>query len=209
MTLPIGARGTLDGHGTTGAEPFPPIVATAMRRARAAEFGMSCDPDVGAFLAALAAAVPPHGRILELGTGAGVGLAWLVHGLGARMDVEVLSVEIDRSMAEVTSKDGWPSYVRIVVDDALAVLLTCGQFDLVFADAQGGKWEGLDMTLAAVRGGGQLVVDDMNPPEWMSDEHRDKTLEVRRHLLARDDLASVDIAWASGLILSTRRMTGV
>ena len=50
---------------------------------------------MGRLLAALAAAVPSGGRVLEIGTGVGVGLAWLVHGLGARRDVEVVTVELD------------------------------------------------------------------------------------------------------------------
>jgi predicted O-methyltransferase YrrM len=205
MSTPVGGRGTLDA--VAGVGPLPGIVAAAMGRARGAQFPMSCDPEVGSFLATLAAAVPAHGRILELGTGAGVGLAWLVHGLAARRDVEVVSVEIDSRMAELASQAEWPPYVRIVQDDALAVLRSCGQFNLVFADAQGGKWEGLDLTVAAVETGGQLVVDDMNPPEWMNHEHREKTLEVRLRLLSHPDLVSVEVAWASGLILSTRRMT--
>ena len=44
-------------------------------------FPFSCEPGAGALLSSLAAAVPAEGRILELGTGAGVGLAWLP-GLG-------------------------------------------------------------------------------------------------------------------------------
>jgi len=38
-----------------------------------------------------------------------------------------------------------------------------GRFDLVFADAPGGKLTGLDATIDAVAAGGVLVVDDMEP----------------------------------------------
>ena len=44
---------------------------------------MACEPGVGRLLAVLAAAVPVYGRILEMGTGVGVGTAWIVYGLGS------------------------------------------------------------------------------------------------------------------------------
>jgi hypothetical protein len=47
----------------------PHRVCTAMERAEAAGFTMSCDPRVGRLLSVLAAALPRDGRILELGTG--------------------------------------------------------------------------------------------------------------------------------------------
>lgn len=81
-----------------------------------------------------------------------------------------------------------------------------GRFDLIFADAQGGKWEGLDATVAALRPGGQLLVDDMTPGEFADEHHARKTAEVRSRLLGHPDLISVEIAWSSGLILSTRRI---
>ena len=47
---------------------------------------------------------------------------------------------------------------------ALEMLDSAGQFDLIFADAQGGKWDGLDRAIAALRPHGLLIVDDMNHP---------------------------------------------
>src|SRR5450631_1775884 len=44
------------------------------------------------------------------------------------------------------------------VGDALGVVGEGGTFDLIFADAQGGKWAGLDRTIAALRPHGLLVV---------------------------------------------------
>ena len=74
---------------------LPDMVAAAYRRAADAGFELSSEPEVGRLLACLAAAVPPQGRVLELGTGVGAGLAWLVHGLGERTDVTVVSVDVD------------------------------------------------------------------------------------------------------------------
>src|SRR5690348_17440310 len=90
--------------------------------------------------------------------------------------------------------------------DALEVTRRADRFDLIFADAQGGKWEGLDATVAALRPGGQLLVDDMTPGEFADEHHARKAAEVRSRLLGHPDLVSVEIAWSSGLILSTRRI---
>jgi demethylmenaquinone methyltransferase/2-methoxy-6-polyprenyl-1,4-benzoquinol methylase len=120
-------------------------------------------------LAALAAAVPGGGRVLEIGTGVGVGvgLAWLVHGLGARRDVEVevVTVELDdevRRTALSAPWPPWPPWVRFESGDGAQAVGGLGQFDLIFPDAPGGKISGLHRTVAALRRGGVLIVDDMD-----------------------------------------------
>lgn len=181
-------------------------------RVRAAEvlsqhlgFSMSCDPGAGALLGVLAVAVPAGGRVLELGTGAGVGLAWIVDGLSGRTDVEVVSVELDPAVGAAAASLDWPACVSLEVGDGLDFITEPAAWDLIFADAQGGKWEGLADTIRSLRPGGVLLVDDMTPAEFVNDEHRDKTAEVRDHLLSSDDLVSVELAWSTGLILGTRR----
>lgn len=186
----------------TGA--LPQLVQLATERAEHAGFVMSCAPATGRLLAVLAAAVPPNGRVLELGTGTGVGTAWIAHGLQGRTDVEVVTVEIDAATAALAAQYPWPSWVRLLTGDAMEVTRTAGSFDLIFADAQGGKWEGLDTTVAALRSGAHLLVDDMTPDEFADDHHARKTAEVRARLLDHPCLISVEIAWSTGLILSTR-----
>jgi predicted O-methyltransferase YrrM len=187
------------------ASVLPDQVLLATQRAARAGFTMSCHPDTGRLLAVLAAAVPRGGRVLELGTGTGVGTAWLTHGLGSRTDVEVRTVEIDPATAKLAAACPWPDWVQLVAGDAVEVTRRSGTFDLIFADAQGGKWDGLDTTIAALRPGAQLLVDDMTPGEFADDVHARKTREVRARLLDHPDLASVEITWSTGLILSTRR----
>jgi len=85
------------------ASVLPDQVLLATQRAARAGFTMSCHPDTGRLLAVLAAAVPRGGRVLELGTGTGVGTAWLTHGLGSRTDVEVRTVEIDPATAKLAA----------------------------------------------------------------------------------------------------------
>ena len=83
------------------------------RRARLAnlaadvQFEQNSEPTVGLLLRVLAAAVPDQGRILEIGTGCGIGTSWLVEGVEHRDDVEVVTVETDGSLVRrVQDVDG-------------------------------------------------------------------------------------------------------
>ena len=125
----------------------PSLVRGAHAAALESGFEYSCDDRVGHLLAVLAAAVPPGGRILELGTGAGVGTAWIVHGLKDRLDVAVVTIEADPAVAVVAQSQSWPVCVEFVIGDAVEMLPTVGHFDLVFADAPGGKWDRLDLSI--------------------------------------------------------------
>jgi hypothetical protein len=63
-----------------------------------------------------------RGRVLEIGTGVGVGLAWLVHGLGARRDVEVVTVELDDQVQRTALSAPWPPWVRFESGDGAEVV---------------------------------------------------------------------------------------
>lgn len=174
------------------------LVQDALDRAQAAGFTISSEPPAGPLLAALAAAVPPGGRILEIGTGAGVGLAWLVEGLGGRTDVEVRSVEHDAELGRLAAAGDWPENVTLHEGDVLDLFDTLGTFDLIFADAEGGKWHGLGRTIAALAPGGHLLVDDMATGH-------EQTVRVRETLLTHPDLIAAELPCGTGLILATRR----
>ncbi|WP_327009340.1 class I SAM-dependent methyltransferase [Dactylosporangium sp. NBC_01737] len=182
------------------------LVDAAYARAESSGFPMSCERPVGQLLAALAAGVRPGGHILELGTGAGVGVAWLVRGLGERTDVTVTSVELDPRTAAVAATQAWPSFVDLRVADACVFLPTAaGAFDLIFADAPGGKTEGLDLTIAALRPRGILAVDDMRPAADWPEDFTARQDGVRRTLVEHPHLVSVELDHGSGMVLSTRR----
>lgn len=112
--------GTVD-EGTSDA-PSAVGVQAATEAAVRVGFGISCDPGVGRVLSVLAGAVQREGTILELGTGVGVGLGWIVSGLAGRTDVGVLSVEVDSDTGPVAAREDWPSFVGLEVGDALDVL---------------------------------------------------------------------------------------
>lgn len=182
-------------------------MARAVERAGELGFEQSCEAEVGRLLAVLAASVPRGGRILEIGTGAGFGTAWLAEGADATPGVELVTVDANEALVRRVAKAGagWPGSVRFVVGDALDLVPGLGRFDLVFADAVAGKWYGLDLTIAALAPGGVLVVDDMAPARWTSGEHEARTAAVRAALMADARLVVVELVWASGVIVATRR----
>lgn len=185
-------------------ETLPPLVEAATTRARSAGFRFSCDPAVGRLLAVLAAHLPAGARVLELGTGTGVGTAWMASGLLPRTDVTVITIEKNPQTAAVAARGDWPGFVDLRVGDALDMLDQTGTFDLIFADAQAGKWAGLDRTIEALNPHGLLIVDDMTPTaEWAS-EQRVRQGEVRRTLLTSPLLTSTELDHGSGIVLSAR-----
>ncbi|BCJ39892.1 hypothetical protein GCM10010168_27510 [Actinoplanes ianthinogenes] len=182
----------------------PAAVSAAQERARAAGFTMSSEESCGRFLGVLAGAVRPGGRILEIGTGSGAGLGWIVAGLGGRSDVEVHSVELDPAIHALAAAAEWPSWVRLHLGDVHDLYPVLGSFDLIFADAPGGKWTDLDRTIAALTPGGLLLVDDMRPERWGSADHERLTGEVATTLLTHPGLNAVELTWSTGLILCSR-----
>lgn len=130
----------------------PERVGAARARAADQGFELSSEPGVGALLSVLAAASPRDARICELGTGAGVGLAWIVHGLGDREDARVFTVDIDQELLATVMVAGWPDFVQFVHADGVSALGGLAPVDLVFADAPAGKLDGPGIPVRSERG---------------------------------------------------------
>ena len=182
---------------------FPDRVREATERAVAAGFDLSSEAGIGRVLMTLAAAVRPGGRVLEIGTGIGVGTAWLIEGLATKTGVELVTIESDPQRARLAAEAGWPACVKPVVGDALVELPKLGTFSLVFADAEGGKLYGLDLTLAAVEMHGMLVLDDMRF-QGRNPAIEDGVVRARRQILADERFVCAEMNWSSGLLLATR-----
>lgn len=183
----------------------PPLVAAAEMRAVEHDFGHSCQRGVGELLSVLATTTPPGGRLLELGTGFGVGLAWILTGLGSRIDVEVVTIERDTERVASLAEADLPAYVSVVEGDIEALLPTLGQFDLIFADAEAGKWAGLDLTISALAPRALLLVDDMDISHYDSSHDRSTVEAVRKALMTDPRLTAVELNASSGMILASRR----
>ncbi len=189
----------------TDSQELPGTLLAAYERAASAGFRLACEADVGKLLAALAAAVPRGGRVLEIGTGVGVGLAWLVHGLGARRDFEVVTVELDDQVQRTALSAPWPPWVRFESGDGAQVVGRLGQFDLIFPDAPGGKIFKLRRTVAVLRPGGVLVIDDMDLTRHQDEQLRSALAVVRHWLLGNADLVCAELGFSSGVIVAVKR----
>src|SRR5436190_14090692 len=153
-------------------EELPPLVQRACALARQVGFPLTrdeagpgrpsaCLPGVGQFLGVLAAGCH-GGRIGEIGTGAGIGAAWMASAMPA--DCVLITAEIDPRLAAAASQllAGDPR-VEVLAGDAREVLAARAPFDLLFAD---GGWRdpaGLATLVDLVRIGGQVVMDDVTP----------------------------------------------
>ncbi len=183
----------------------PPPTWEALRRdTEAIGFGLGSDPKTGALLRALAAS-KPRGRLLELGTGTGLGTAWLLDGMGA--EARLTTVDVDPEPVAVARRHlGADPRVEFRVEDADEFLRAPGRgpYDLVFADAFPGKYQALDRALALLAPGGLYVVDDLLPkPDWPEGEPLARDLVAKLESLP--ELAVVKLAWSTGLLVATRR----
>jgi predicted O-methyltransferase YrrM len=171
---------------------------------RSLGFGMASEVKTGLLLRALAAS-KPAGRLLELGTGTGVGTAWLLAGMDANARLE--SIDSDRVAQDVARRYlGQDRRVTFHLGDAADFLAheSSPSVDLIYADAWPGKFTHLDEALALVRTGGIYFVDDLLPqPNW-PEGHAAKAQALVQDLEDRPEFVSVKLAWASGLLMLVR-----
>jgi predicted O-methyltransferase YrrM len=183
----------------------PAAVAGIVADTEAMSFNMISEEKVGSFLAALAAS-KPAGRFLELGTGTGHATAWLLAGMDEASVLD--TIDTDENVVAVARRhlDG-DRRVRFHVMDGAAFLDAAepAQFDLIYADAWPGKFSHLDEALALLRPGGIYVIDDLLPQANWPHDHAPKVPALIEDIERRDEFMTVRLAWASGLMLVTRR----
>jgi predicted O-methyltransferase YrrM len=183
----------------------PPAWREIDARSRALGFDMPSEAGTGAMLRLLAAS-KPSGRLLELGTGTGLAAAWLLDGMG--QGAALVSVDNDAGVQAVARAVlGDDPRVTFAIGDGLDYVRSQApaSFDLIFADAWPGKYDGLDETLALLRPGGLYVVDDMSrQPNW-PEGHQPRVDVLAARLKSHPDLATVALDWASGLVIAARR----
>jgi predicted O-methyltransferase YrrM len=168
-------------------------------------FGMASEPRTGALLRSLAAS-KPAGRMLELGTGTGVGTAWILDGMDRA--ATLLTVDEDEACVSVARKHlARDPRVRFVVADGASFLrdLHGERFDLIFADTWPGKFHELDAALALLAPGGLYVIDDLLPQANWPENHAPKVENLLATLANRSDLAPCRLAWSSGLVVAAKR----
>ncbi|MEQ8924744.1 MAG: class I SAM-dependent methyltransferase [Fulvivirga sp.] len=169
-------------------------------------FTMPSDIYIGTLLKSLIAS-KLKGNVLELGTGIGLSLAWMIEGLDEHSNL--ISIDNDSELIgiakEFFSYD--PRIQLICTDGSTWINKYSGPaFDLIFADAWPGKYSELDETLQLLKVGGFYVIDDMNPqPSW-PDGHAEKAENLVEYLKSREDFTMTKMNWSTGVILCTKKI---
>lgn len=183
---------------------LPTALPVLRSKARDAGFIMSSEDRTGSLLAALAAA-RPAGRILELGTGAGEGTAWLLSGMDTAS--RLTTVELDPTIQAIAQEQlGADPRVTFASGDGGTWLedFDGAPFDLVFADTWPGKFTHLGRALDLVAPGGTYLIDDLFPQPGWPEGHEASVKRLLAELDEREDFRCVRLAWASGLLMAVR-----
>jgi predicted O-methyltransferase YrrM len=182
----------------------PAVLAALLEETGRIGFTLASEPRTGSLLRALAAS-KPGGRMLELGTGTGVGTAWLLAGMDA--GARLTSVDNDTRALDVARRHlGHDARVTFHHGDGAAYLEAArpGELDLIYADAWPGKFTHVDQAMNLLRIGGIYFIDDLLPQSGWPAGHAARVPEVIAGLEARRDFVATRLAWASGLMVLVR-----
>jgi predicted O-methyltransferase YrrM len=180
-----------------------PLVHTALAAAQSSGFPLSTDdpayvpgqptaslPGTGRFLAMLAAGCN-GGRIAELGTGTGIGAAWMASAMPADCTLVTAELDPDRAAlaAEVLSAD---PRVRVLAGDAMTLLAPLAPFDLIFSDGGMRDAAGFTALVGMLRPGGRIVLDDVTPIAVLPADSPLRGTDFKRDVFA----AEARLVWA-------------
>lgn len=183
----------------------PVIHSEIVRKSMEIGFTMPSDVYIGTLLKTLVSS-KPRGRFLELGTGIGLSLSWMVDGLDDAS--KVISVDNDEELVSIASHYfGDDQRITLVCADGTEWIrqYSGDSFDLIFADAWPGKYSEIDEILALVKVGGFYVIDDMTAqPNW-PEGHQAHVDSLIHYLEKRDDFNLTKLNWSTGLIIAVKK----
>lgn len=148
----------------------------------------ACIDEVGSLLRTLAASLP-QGRIGEVGTGSGVGSAWITSGLAS--GATLTTVEINGRLAQA-ARSLFTDYgnVEVFTGNWLEVMPDHAPFDLLFFDGgaqqafQKDNWQKVASLLKPF---GIMIIDDLTPEEDWPESWRNKP-DAKRELAFKSGL---------------------
>ena len=158
----------------------------ALELERRLGFTHSSIPEVGRLLHVLAAQ-RGRTRVGELGTGCGVGAAWIVSALPP--SIPFVTVEVDPTLAEAAAElFAEDENVTVLQGDWHELMPTEAPFDLLFYDGGGKQHPELDgeQVVGLLAPGATIVMDDLTPGRELHDA-------VREFWLNHPEIAAVEI----------------
>jgi len=183
---------------------IPEIYPAIEAKSKEIGFTMPSDKYIGTLLKTLMVS-KPGGNFLELGTGIGLSLSWMVDGMDEY--AKLTTVDNDFSLCEIAQGYfGKDHRVDIVCKEGSEWIKSYqGEpFDLIFADAWPGKYSELEETLSLVKAGGFYVIDDMQAqPNW-PEGHQENVDKLVSYLESRPDFSICKMNWSTGVIVASR-----
>jgi len=184
---------------------IPDIYPEIQRKSEEIGFTMPSDMFIGSLLKTLIHS-KPGAQILELGTGIGLSLSWMIAGMDE--DAHLITVDNDPKLIAI-AKDyfGEDKRVEIICEDGTEWIKKQKdtKYDLVFADAWPGKYSEIDVILEMINPGGFYIIDDMtSQPNWP--KGHDKNVEqLVGYLEGRADFSITKMNWSSGIIIAVKK----
>ena len=181
---------------------IPEMVHVCKTLAEKNEFYHSCSDEVGRLLAVLVGQVS-DGKILEIGTGLGVGSSWILSTIAPT--VQFISIDNSTEKIILTRKTIKHNQVEFVEGDWKEII-NRGPFKFVFVDAEVAKKDECEELFNILDIGGMLLIDDFTPQEHWPEEWRGKPDLVREFWLNHPSLSTIEVNLTekSSAIIGTR-----
>lgn len=183
----------------------PAIYSQIEEKSKEIGFTMPSDVYIGTLLKTLISS-KPKSNVLELGTGIGLSLAWMIDGLDK--ESKLITVDNDPELIRIAEEffKADPR-VDIICEDGTTWLKNYKgeKFDLVFADAWPGKYNEIEEVLDLIKVGGFYVIDDMTFQENWPEGHAEKASKLISYLENRADFSLTKMDWSTGIIIMTKR----
>ncbi len=182
---------------------LPEIVSRAFDVSRKRGYVSFCRNETGRLLAALAAT--RAGTLAEIGTGCGVGTAWLRSGV--REEARIVSAELDARLAEAAGEIFHDDHQVEVLAADWSTMRDRGPFSLLFLDAREPKDAGADTIIDLVEPGGVVVLDDFTPCSSWPPVYEGRVDVLREQWLTDERFTTVEVMVAAdaSVLIATKR----
>ncbi len=183
----------------------PVIYSELEDKSKEINFSMPSDLYIGTLLKTLVTS-KPNGKFLELGTGIGLSLSWMIDG----MDEESTLTSIDNDLELIEIAKNFFNHderVEILCQDGIEWIKSQSNksYDLIFADAWPGKYSDIEKILNMVNIGGFYIIDDMSQQENWPEGHQQHVNTLIDYLEKRADFVLTKMNWSTGLIIAVKK----
>lgn len=184
---------------------IPEIHSEIENKSKEIGFRMPSDLYIGSLLKTLITSIPKS-NILELGTGIGLSLSWMIDGMDSQS--KLISIDNDPKLIEIEKNYlGKDKRVEIICAEGTEWIkgYKGEKFDLVFADAWPAKYSEVDEILDSIKVGGLYIIDDMlTQPNWPKG-HQENFDRLIEYLENRKNFNLTKMNWSTGIIIATKK----